>query len=119
MVAGLTTTSAVAGDPARGAQLFQYCYACHTLDPAEAGRVQGPLLRGVAGRTAGSLQGYAFSPAMRKAGEGGQTWTPEALRRFIANPSALVPGTAMALPFRLEPDELDDIVAFLVSPAAR
>lgn len=73
---------------------FNYCVSCHSVDPAETG-LPAPNLAGVAGRTAGSRPDFAYSPAMRAAGKGGLVWTRETLNRFLANPQALVPGTAM------------------------
>ena len=53
------------GDAQRGAQVFAQCKICHSL---EAGKnMVGPSLRGLIGRKAGSVPGYAYSPAMKNA----------------------------------------------------
>jgi cytochrome c2 len=52
------------GDAQRGAQVFAQCKICHSL---EAGKnMVGPSLHGLFGRKAGSVPGYAYSPAMKK-----------------------------------------------------
>ena len=62
---------------------------CHVT-----GGGQGPDLTGVVGRRAGSLASFAYTPALKASG---LTWTPTNLDRFLTNPGALVPGTAMVV----------------------
>ena len=54
----------------------------------------GPSLAGVAGRKAGSLTGIHFTPALQGSG---LTWTADNFIQFLADPSKLVPGTAMTV----------------------
>lgn len=100
------------GDPARGARVFQRCYACHSVDPAET-NLQGPNLSGVLGRRAGSLAGFDYSEAMEAAGRAGVAWDARTLDAFMADPEALVPGTTMG-PIRIpEPADRLDLIAYL------
>lgn len=48
--------SSAAGDPKAGAQVFQACAACHTLEPGV--HRTGPSLAGVFGRKAGTAEGF-------------------------------------------------------------
>jgi cytochrome c len=81
--------------PDAGARAFQKCYACHSVDPAERG-LPGPNLYHVIGRPAAALDDYEYSPAMIAAGRTGKlVWTETTLDRFLANPQAFLPGTAM------------------------
>jgi cytochrome c len=74
-----------------GAALFQTrCAACHGLDPA-AGKM-GPPLRGVIGRRAASIEGYAYSRALRSSG---LVWSPRTLDAFLASPNRVAPGSTM------------------------
>ncbi|MCC6201662.1 MAG: PQQ-dependent sugar dehydrogenase [Gammaproteobacteria bacterium] len=73
-----------------GAMLFQTCAGCHTTGVTSGGL--GPSLYRVVGRRRASRTDYVYSPAF-KALDG--TWTEELLDRFLADPEALVPGTAM------------------------
>jgi cytochrome c len=66
------------------------CRTCHSIN--EGDHRLGPSLHGVVGRKAGSIEGYAFSPAMQSAGI---VWSEENLDRFIASPDAVVHGNAM------------------------
>jgi cytochrome c len=75
-------------------RIFQRCYACHSLNPAER-NLSGPTLRGIFGRRAGTLEGFDYSQAIREAGRQGLVWTEETLDRFLADPEELVPGVRM------------------------
>lgn len=93
-------------DAGRGEKLYeQRCGACHGLD---FDRV-GPRHRGIIGRQAGSVDGYDYSPALRRAGI---VWTSATLDTWLANPEALVPGQRMGYSV---PDAADraDIIAYL------
>lgn len=98
--------------PATGATppaSFAVCAACHRTDDAHG---LGPSLKGVFGRVAGTAPGFAYSPAMRRAGG---VWNAESLSTFILNPQAAIPGTVM--PFGGLPDEKQraEIVEYLKS----
>jgi len=79
------------GDPAAGEAAFRKCASCHQVGPS-ARSLFGPQLNGLAGRRAGSLAGYAYSPAMRKSGI---VWNDQTLARFLRDPGDTVPGTKM------------------------
>ncbi len=92
--AALLAVSAVqAANP--GERLFQQCYACHSVDPAERG-LPGPNLSGVVGRPAAGEPGFDYSAAMRSAAARGLRWSEAELDRFIADPEAAMPGTSMS-----------------------
>src|SRR5271163_2520463 len=78
------------GDAHRGAQVFAQCKVCHSL---EAGKnILGPSLHGLIGRKAGSVPGYAYSPAMKNANV---TWNDDTLSRYLSDPNAFIPGDKM------------------------
>jgi len=100
--------------PARGsggAVLFgTRCGGCHKADDGTNNSF-GPDLYRIAGRKAGSNSGFdGYSPAMKASGI---TWTPERLDAFLANPGAVVPGTAMSFAGVADPKERAAIVRFL------
>jgi cytochrome c len=70
-------------DAAKGKSVFNQCLACHALDHA----VVGPLLGGVIGRKAGSVEGFSYSPLMKAAGDAGLTWTTAELVDYLKNPT--------------------------------
>lgn len=94
---GAALAQPAATGAALGAAAFEACAACHTLAAGDNG--VGPSLKGVFGRKAGTLEGFAFSRAMSRSD---LTWTPEALDKFLADPQAAIPGNRM--PFAGMPD---------------
>lgn len=94
-----------AGDPERGRSLYQVCSACHSLDEDDV----GPRHRGVVGRKAGSVPGYAYSTALKAAQ---LQWTPDTLDRWLANPQGLVPGAKMFFAMPKAQDRAD-VIAYL------
>ena len=76
-----------------GEQIYQaQCSACHSNQPGVNGI--GPSLAGLAERKAGSLPGFHFTPALQGSG---LAWDSETFIKFLADPSKLVPGTAMTV----------------------
>jgi len=97
-----------AGDAQRGAQVFAQCKVCHSL---EAGKnMLGPSLHGLLGRKAGSVPGYAYSPAMKNANV---TWDDDTLSKYLADPKAFIPGDKMVFPGVKDPSKLGDLLAYL------
>ena len=90
-----TSTS---GDPGHGKILFQQnCAVCHADILGEGNSAitrQGPSLVGVFGRRAGAGPNFNYTQPLK---ESGLTWNVSTLDRFLSNPSAMVPGTTMAL----------------------
>ncbi len=109
-MAGVVAPAAAAegGDPAHGRTVAARCLACHDLNTG-ATRL-GPSLKGVIGRKAGSMPGYAYSEAMKSSGV---TWTPDTLDSYLKSPTTYVKGTKMA--FAGLPDAKDraDVIAYL------
>jgi cytochrome c len=96
---------ALDGDATRGAAVYERCAACHSPD---ADRV-GPRHRGVVGRRAGSIEGFAYSTAMKRSGV---VWDEAALEKWLTDPQAFIPGQRMG--FRLgNPRERADVIAYL------
>jgi cytochrome c len=96
-------------DVSRGEKSAQKCAACHTFD--KGGRqLVGPNLWGVIGRPKASQPGFNYSPALKAMGG---SWTVDDIYHFIANPKAMIPGTAMTFAGVPRPAERADIIAFL------
>lgn len=106
-----STTVAAGGDAVRGQEAYEArCGGCHSV---VADRV-GPRHAGVFGRRAGSVEGFAYSDALRRSG---LTWNTESLERWLADPEALVPGQRMG--YRLSDAQARaDIVAYLATLSA-
>jgi cytochrome c len=103
--ASLASVNSLVGDPSRGKTMYQACEACHSIDENDL----GPRHRGVVGRRAGSVGDYTYSAAMKNYG---LIWDEPTLDRWLANPSALVPGTKMFFQIS-DAQNRADIIAFL------
>lgn len=92
LLALLLATPAIACDEERANRVLAQCTLCHSLEPGEP-HLAGPNLSGIAGRKAASAAGFAYSKAFRALA---LEWNAAELDRFLADPLATVPGTAMA-----------------------
>ena len=110
-VAFLATGQSQAQDAAAGEKVFARCKACHTAED-DTNKV-GPSLKGVIGKTAGTHEGYKYSPAMVKAGEGGLVWNEQTLAEYLHSPKAMVKGTKMAFAGLKKDDEIANVIAYL------
>ncbi len=95
-------------DLAKGEKIFKKCKTCHSLE--EGKKKQGPHLAGLFGRTAGSVEGYKYSKAMK---ESGIVWDEETLDAYLTKPKDLVPKTKMAFPGLKKEQDRIDIIAYL------
>jgi cytochrome c len=107
--------AAAEGDPERGERMFQRCYACHSVDPAETG-LEGPTLHGVVGRPAGAVDGFAYSDALRARAAEGLVWDEPALDAFLADPQGFLPDNAMGFFGLRDEDARANLVAYLKAP---
>jgi cytochrome c len=98
--------------PGTGKQLFERrCTGCHSLDQDK----EGPRLRTVYGRKAGSVPTFAYSDALRSAQ---WTWDDAALDRWLKSTNSVAPGNNME--FRVvSAEERAAIIGFLKSAAQR
>jgi len=79
-------------EPAEGEIVFmRKCSSCHDHEK-DGGHGKGPHLWNLLGRTAGSIDGFEFSPAMRQSG---YTWTEASLNYYLTNTEIAVPGRTM------------------------
>jgi cytochrome c len=97
------------GDPIHGEKIYSRCFACHAIDRDRT----GPRHAGLFGRRAGSVSGFPYSPAMKKAGTNGLVWNDETLDEFLRNPTKFVPGTRMGYAGVKDDQERADLLAYL------
>jgi cytochrome c len=100
------------GDPIRGERVFQRCYACHSLDPAETG-LEGPNLHAILGRKAAAQPGFAYSRALRRRAVEGLVWDETTLDAFLADPQAVVPDNTMGFFGLRDRQARADLIAYL------
>ena len=96
----------VSGDAQRGKAIFERrCTGCHALDSNR----EGPHLRGVYGRKAGSVPDFEYSAAIRRSG---LIWDEANLERWLRGTDDMVPDSNMG--FRVpKAQDRADIIAFL------
>ena len=98
-----------AGDPARGATVFQACTACHSTEPGE--QMTGPSLAHIWRRKAGTVEGFdRYSEVMKRAN---LVWIAETLDKWLSDPERVIPGTSMTFPGLRESKSRQDVIAYL------
>lgn len=100
--------------PEQGQSAVRKCQACHNFGQGE-GNKAGPELYGVVGRVIGSHPGFAYSQDMQARNATGDTWTYEALNKFMTAPKADMPGTKMNFAGVKSPEERANILAYLAT----
>ena len=99
-------------DAMRGKDVFEKrCTGCHALDQDR----EGPRLRGVFGRTSGTVPNFDYSPALQKAHI---VWNETTLDQWLTDTDALVPGNNMDFHVAKE-QERRDLIRFLRESAAK
>ena len=84
------------GDAAAGEQAFNQCQTCHVVESPDgevlAGRnaKTGPNLYGVAGRQAGSVEGFRYGDSIVQAGESGLMWDEEHFVTYVQDPTGFL-----------------------------
>ena len=94
------------GNPKNGETIYERCVACHAL----AYDRTGPRHCGLFGRRAGSVQGFAYSSAMKRSKI---VWNEKTLDRFLAGALTVVPGTTMGYAGVTDQKERADLIAYL------
>jgi cytochrome c len=101
--------TAIAQDVAAGEKVFVKCKICHQVGESAKNGV-GPVLNGIVGRKAGSIEGYNYTPANKNSG---LTWDEATLKEYLKNPRAKIPGTKMVFPGLPNEADVDNLIAFL------
>lgn len=107
------------GDAANGEKIFKKCSSCHMVGEGAKNKV-GPILTGVMGRAAGSVEDYKYGASLLAAGEAGLVWTPEEMSEYLIDPKKYLrtklddkkAKSKMAFKLKKE-DERADVIAYL------
>lgn len=104
------TITASNGDPVRGEAVFEKrCTGCHALTQNH----EGPQLKGVYGRTTGSIPGFPYSDTLKKANI---TWNDQSLEKWLTDPDTFLPGNNMDF-LVAKPQERADLIAYFKQSA--
>lgn len=99
---------------ADGEKVFKKCKACHQVGDGAKNR-SGPVLNGIIGRAAGTVDGFKYSkPLLAKADEG-LIWNEETLAEFLTKPKAYIKGTKMSFSGLRKDEDLAAIAAYLAT----
>ena len=96
-------------DPAKGADVFKKCAACHNAEKGGPNQL-GPNLWGVLGEPIGQGRGFPFSAAL--SGKGG-SWDWKSMSDWLKSPKTFAPGTKMTFAGIGNPQDRANIIAYL------
>jgi cytochrome c len=102
-------TLLASASPEHGAQVAKQCQICHNFQEGQGPKV-GPDLYGVVGRAIASVSGFNYTGALKAKGG---TWTFDALDKWLLDPRADVPGTAMTFAGLSNDKQRADVIAYL------
>jgi cytochrome c len=102
-------------DPAKGADVFKQCTACHTINQGGPSGI-GPNLYASVGKPHGHVPGFAYSDALK--GVPGN-WTFDALDAWLTSPRKYAPGTKMTFAGLANPQDRANVIAYLNSQGSR
>ncbi|GAA4217165.1 hypothetical protein GCM10022253_15070 [Sphingomonas endophytica] len=97
-------------DPAKGAEVFKKCAACHTINQGGANGI-GPNLYGTLGEPIGQGKGgFAFSDALKSVGG---NWDFEKMNAWLTSPRKFANGTKMTFAGLGNAEDRANIIAYL------
>lgn len=102
-------TLLASADPAKGAEVFKKCTACHTVNQGGANGI-GPNLYGVVGKPHGHLPNFAYSDALKSVPG---NWDFDAMDAWLTSPRKYAPGTKMTFAGLGNAQDRANVVAYL------
>ena len=96
-------------DPAKGAEVFKKCTACHTIVKGGPNGT-GPNLWGALGKPHGHVPGFAYSDAL-KGVPGVWGWT--SMNEWLTAPRKYAAGTKMTFAGLSNPEDRANVIAYL------
>ena len=99
-----------AGDPAKGAELFNgKCTSCHTIASGGANGI-GPNLWAVMSRGRGKAAGFAYSGGVTAMGG---SWDWDSMDKWIASPKKFIDGTKMSYAGMSDPVDRANLIRYI------
>jgi cytochrome c len=100
---------AAAQDATAGKSVFNQCMICHAAGPGAENKI-GPELNGLDGRHSGSVPNFSYSDANKNSGI---VWNESTFKQYIVNPQAMIPGTKMPFAGLKDPQQINDLWAYI------
>jgi cytochrome c len=104
-----SVATAAAQDVAAGEAVFRQCAICHSIGPGAQNKI-GPELNGLDGRHSAAVPNFNYSDADKNSGI---VWGEATFKQYIANPQAMIPGTRMPFAGLKDPQQINDLWAYL------
>jgi cytochrome c len=104
-----SVSAASAQDAAKGEISFHKCLPCHSIGDDAQNKI-GPELNGLDGRHSGSVDGFDYSDANKNSGI---VWNEAKFKEYIQDPRGVVPGTKMIFAGIKNPQEINDLWAYV------
>jgi cytochrome c len=101
--------AAAAQDVAKGEISFHKCLPCHSIGDDAQNKI-GPVLNGLDGRHSGTVEGFDYSDANKNSGI---VWNEAKFKEYIQDPRGVVPGTKMIFAGIKNPQEINDLWAYI------
>jgi cytochrome c len=92
-----------------GERVYAQCRACHQVGET-AKNLVGPQLNGMFGRKSGTVDGYNYTDANKNSNI---TWDVKTFSEYIVDPRGKIPGTKMAFAGIKNPQQVEDLIAYL------
>jgi cytochrome c len=105
----VSATAASAQDVAKGEISFHKCLPCHSIGDDAQNKI-GPVLNGLDGRHSGTVEGFEYSDANKNSGI---VWNEAKFKEYIQDPRGVVPGTKMIFAGIKNPQEINDLWAYV------
>jgi len=105
----VSARAAAAQDVAKGAVVFHQCMICHSIGGNAQNKI-GPELDGLDGRHSGTVANYNYSDANKNSGI---VWDETTFKKYIVDPRAMIPGTKMPFAGIKDPQQVNDLWAYI------
>lgn len=93
-----------------GKKIAKKCVSCHSFDQGGPHKI-GPNIHKIMGAAKASKEGFAYSGALKAVGG---VWDKESMYAFLNKPSKAVPGTKMSFAGLRKPEDIADVMAYLI-----
>ena len=100
------------GNAVEGENVFKKCKTCHDVGEGAKTKI-GPVLNGIVGHKAASVEGYAYSSDLKALGAQGFVWTEENLNKYLTNVKDVVAHGKMVFPGLKDDQDRKDLIAYL------
>jgi cytochrome c len=109
LIAAASSGAAWAQDVEKGEHSFNKCLPCHSIGDDAQNKI-GPELNGIDGRHSGTVPNFSYSDANKGSGI---VWNEQTFKQYIKDPRAMVPGTKMIFAGISNPQEVNDLWAYV------